>query len=134
MARLNPYLTFNGNCREAMNFYKECLGGELTLTVVRDSPAASQVPPQMQDQLLHSLLKTAEFEIMATDMQPEALNEGNAVHLCLICKTEEELQSLWNKLSAGGKINQPLHKMFFGFIGTFTDKFGKSWILECDAQ
>ena len=134
MARLNPYLTFNGNCREAMNFYKECLEGELTLTVVRDSPAASQVPPQMQDQLLHSLLKTAEFEIMATDMQPEALNEGNAVHLCLICKTEEELQSLWNKLSAGGKINQPLHKMFFGFIGTFTDKFGKSWILECDAQ
>jgi len=134
MARLNPYLTFNGNCREAMNFYKECLGGELSLTVVRDSPAASQVPPQMQDQLLHSLLKTAEFEIMATDMQPEALNEGNAVHLCLICKTEEELQNLWNKLSAGGKINQPLHKMFFGFIGTFTDKFGKSWILECDAQ
>jgi PhnB protein len=134
MARLNPYLTFNGNCREAMNFYKECLGGELTLTVVRDSPAANQIPPNMHDQLLHSLLKTDELEIMATDMRPEALNEGNAVHLCLICKTEEELHNLWNKLSAGGKINQPLHKMFFGFIGTFTDKFGKSWILECDAQ
>ena len=134
MARLNPYLTFNGNCREAMNFYKECLGGELTLTVVGDSPAANQVPPQMKDQLLHSLLKTDELEIMATDMRPDTLNEGNAVHLCLICKTEEELESIWNKLSAGGKINQPLHKMFFGLIGTFTDKFGKSWILEYDTK
>ncbi len=134
MARLNPYLTFNGNCREAMNFYKDCLGGELTMTVVGESPAASQVPPEMQDQLLHSALKTEELEIMATDMRPETLNEGNAVHLCLVCKSESELNTLWNKLSAGGKINQPVHKMFFGFIGTFTDKFGKGWILECDAQ
>ena len=116
-----------------MNFDSECLGGELTLTVVGDSPVANQMPPQMKDKLLHSSLKTAELELMATDMTPETLHEGNAVHLCLVCKTEEELNVLWNKLSTGGKINQALHKMFFGWIGTFTDKFGKSWILECNA-
>jgi PhnB protein len=134
MPTLNPYLTFNGNCREAMNFYKECLGGELTVTVVGDSPVASQVPPDMKDLLLHSSLKTAELELMGTDMQPERLNEGNDVHLCLVCKTEGETKSLFEKLSAGGKVNQPLHEMFFGMIGTLTDKFGKRWILECNKQ
>jgi PhnB protein len=134
MPTLKPYLTFNGNCREAMSFYKECLGGELTLMVVGESPVADQMPLKYKDQVLHSSLKTDELEMMATDMQPESLNEGNAVHLCLVCKTEEELKSLWDKLSAGGKIKQPLHKMFFGLIGTITDKFGKNWILECDTQ
>jgi PhnB protein len=132
MARLNPYLTFNGNCRDAMNFYKDCLGGELDVMLVGDSPMANQMPPSMKEQVLHSLLKKDELEIMATDMRPEALNEGNSVHLCLVFKTEDELKDLWDKLSAGGKVNQPISKMFFGLIGTFEDKFGKRWILECE--
>ena len=134
MATLQPYLTFNANCREAMNFYKECLGGELSLMVVGESPVADKMPPKYKDQILHSSLKNEELEIMATDMQPESLIEGNSNHLCLICKTEEETKNLWDKLSVGGKINQPLHKMFFGWIGTFTDKFGKRWMMECDTQ
>lgn len=132
MAKLNSYLTFNNNCREAMTFYKECMGGELCFTVVEDSPVASQVPPQMQKSILHSSLKTEEFEIMGTDMAPEALKEGNDVHLCLICKNEQEARTLFNKLSAGGKVKQPLQEMFFGLIGTLEDKFGKRWMLECD--
>lgn len=132
MARLNPYLTFGGNCSEAMQFYKECLGGELTLNTVGDSPIAAQMPPHLHNAILHSALTTDELEIMATDMQPEQINEGNAVHLCLVCKTEEETRKLFDQLSAGGKVNQPLHEMFFGLIGTLTDQFGKRWILECN--
>src|SRR5688500_10104441 len=108
MAKLNPYLTFNGNCREAMDFYKESLGGELSFIVVGESPVANQVPPSMKDHILHSSLKTDDLEIMATDMQPESLNEGNAVHMCLIFKNEEETRSLFDKLSAGGKVKQSL--------------------------
>lgn len=67
-------------------------------------------------------------------MQHESVKEGNAVHLCLVCKTEEETRHLFEKLSEGGKVKQPLHEMFFGLIGTLTDKFGKSWILECDKK
>ena len=134
MAKLNPYLTFSGNCREAMNYYKQWLGGELSFIVVGESPIASQVPPSIKDHILHSSLKTDELELMATDMQPESLNEGNTVHLCLSCKTEEETRSLFDKLSEEGKVNQPLHEMFFGLIGTVTDKFGKHWILECDKK
>ncbi len=117
-----------------MNYYNECLGGQLNFIVVGESPAASQVPPSMKDHILHSSLKADELELMATDMQPENLNEGNAVHLCLVCKTEEEARLLFEKLSAGGKVKQPLHEMFFGLIGTLTDKFGKSWIVECDKK
>jgi PhnB protein len=129
MAGLNPYLTFNGNCREAMQYYKECLGGELTLMPVGETPIASQLP-HMQHAILHSALKTDDFEIMATDMTPEKFTAGNDVQLCLVCKNEEELYSLFEKLSAGGKVTQPLHEMFFGMIGTVMDKFGKRWILE----
>ena len=134
MAKLNPYLTFSGNCREAMNYYKQCLGGEISFIVVGESPVANQVPPSIKDHILHSSLKTDELELMATDMQPETLNEGNTVHLCLSCKTEEETRSLFDRLSEGGKVKQPLHEMFFGLIGTVTDKFGKHWILECDKK
>ena len=130
MATLNPYLTFNGNCREAMNYYKEILGGELELIVVGESPVADQVSPAYRDQILHSSLKTADLELMATDMQAEALHGGNDVHLCLVCKSEDEMRSLFEKLSQGGKVKQPLMPMFFGFIGSLTDKFGKHWILE----
>jgi PhnB protein len=132
MAKLSPYLTFNNNCREAMNFYKECLGGELTLMPVGETPVASQLPAHMKDSILHSSLKTGDFEIMATDMTPESFSEGNTVHLCLVCKDENEIHSLFEKLSAGGKITQPLNEMFFGLIGTLIDKYGKRWILELD--
>ena len=134
MPKLNAYLTFNNNCQEAMNFYKECFGGELYLMPVGESPVASQLPPHLHTSILHSTLTTKDFEIMGTDMMPETLNNGNAMHMCLILKSEEETRILFDKLSAGGTINQPLHAMFFGIIGTLTDKFGKSWILECDNQ
>ncbi|CAN5518814.1 VOC family protein [soil metagenome] len=130
MATLNPYLTFNGNCREAMNFYKDVLGGELDLMKAGDTPAASQMPEKYHDQILHSTLKTEHFEIMATDMVSGGFNEGDTVQLCLICKSEEEIYLLFDKLSAGGKVKQPLSEMFFGLIGNLTDKFGKNWLLE----
>lgn len=61
MAKLNPYLTFSGNCREAMNYYNECLGGELSFIVVGELPVASQVPPSIKDHILHSCLKLGEL-------------------------------------------------------------------------
>ncbi len=130
MAKLNPYLTFKGNCKEAMSFYKEILGGELNLMKAGDSPMASQMPAQFHDQILHSQLKNDDFEIMATDMVPGQFIEGNTVHLCLICKSEKEIHSLFEKLSEGGTVRQPLNEMFFGWIGVVTDKFGKNWMVE----
>src|SRR5450432_1555764 len=103
MAQLKPYLSFSGNCREAMNFYKDCLGGEISFITVGESPVAGKMPPQMKDFILHSSLKTDDLEIMGTDMARESLADGNTVHLCLVCKNEPEIRTLFEKLSDGGK-------------------------------
>ena len=130
MAKLNPYLTFNGSCKEAMNFYKEIFGGKLDIMLAGDSPAKDQMPSQYHNQVLHSYLDSGKIQIMATDMMPEKFNEGNTVTLALTCESDEETRSLFAKLSAGGKVTQPLHEAFFGLFGALTDRFGKYWLFQ----
>ena len=130
MAKLNPYLNFSGRCTEAMNFYKGIFGGELQLMLAGDSPAKDQVPPEMHNQVMHSHLKSSTIEIMATDMAPTQPVEGNTVYLALICDSEDELNDYYNKLSEGGKVEQPLTKAFFGWFGSLQDKFGKHWMFQ----
>jgi PhnB protein len=132
MAQLNPYLNFDNNCREAMNFYKECLGGELFLQTVSELPAmAAQMPPQMKDNILHSSLTSGDMVIMASDLSREKRIEGNTVHLCINCSSENELNSFFSKLSAGGKVTEPIADMPWGAkYGALTDKYGKHWIFN----
>lgn len=132
MPTLNPYLTFNNNCREAMSFYQSIFGGEVTLMPVKDTPVCDQVPASMQDSILHSELKTENFSIMGSDMAPEAMNDGNTNHMSIGCKTEKQTRDVFEKLSAGGRVTQPLNKMFFGWIGSLEDKFNKRWIVVCN--
>lgn len=129
MAQLNPYLTFNGNCREAMSFYRDCLGGKLKMQTAGESPAASQMPKELHNNILHAVLETEGITLMASDMLAAgATVNGNTVTLSLVCKTKEELEACFAKLSVGGKIGHPLTKQFFGIIGDFTDKFGFRWM------
>ena len=132
MAQLNPYLNFNNNCREAMNFYKDCLGGELTLQTVGEMPAmAAQMPAHLKDSILHSTLKSGEIVIMASDLNREKPLEGNTFSLCINCSSEDELNTFFSKLSAGGKVVQPLGDMPWGAkYGEITDKFGKNWMFN----
>jgi PhnB protein len=68
MTQINAYLGFNGNCREAMTFYKECLGGELTLQTVAGTPMAEHMPAEAGQTILHSCLTRGGLVLMATDM------------------------------------------------------------------
>jgi len=132
MAHLNPYLTYGNNCRDAMNFYKDCLGGELFLQTVGELPAmAAQMPPEMKNNILHSTLTSGDITIMASDLNRETPIEGNTVHLCVNCKTENELNTFFSKLSRGGKITEPIADMPWGAkYGSLTDKFGKHWLFN----
>ena len=132
MAQLNPYLTFENNCREAMNFYKDCLGGELSLQTVSESPVmAAQMPVEMKDSILHSSLISGGVTIMASDLNNEERIEGTNVHLCINCESENELNSFFSKLSAGGKITAPVADMPWGAkYGSLTDKYGKRWLFN----
>lgn len=131
MANLNPYLSFQNNCREAMNFYKSCFGGELFIQTVSELPAmAAQMPAEMKDHILHSSLVSGGITIMASDLNRNEPIEGNTVHLCLQCESESELNTLFSKLSQGGQIVQAVDDVpWGGKYGELTDQFGKHWML-----
>ncbi len=129
---INSYLTFNGNCREAMIFYKECLGGELFIQAIEDSPMANKMPIQMKEHILHAKLTSGDVIIMGSDMVSEiGLTKGNSVSLMLNCNSEDEIRTSYEKLSAGGIALHPLEDTFWGALfGGLTDKFGNNWILN----
>lgn len=132
MAQLSPYLSYEGNAREAMNFYKDCLGGELQITNVSDMPEmAKQMPESMKNSVLHSELKSGDVNIYATDCNREKPEAGNMFSLCLNCKDEEELKTLFDKLSKDGKvIDEPKQMPWGDLFGSLKDKFGKDWLFN----
>ena len=134
MNQIHAYLTFSGNCREAMNFYKTCLGGELSLQTIGESPLAEKMPWQMKEFILHSTLSKGTLVLMASDMVGEqGLIKGNAVSLMLNCNSEEEIKSCYEKLSDGGQSTHPLENTFWGAVfGDLIDKFGNHWLLHFD--
>lgn len=134
MTQINAYLTFDGNCEEVMTFYKECLGGELTINRVADSPVAAQCAEEMKDKVLHANLINEGLILMASDkIMPGELVRGNACSLSLNCSSVEEITTFYEKLSAGGKIIQPLQDQFWGALfGMFDDRFGVCWLLNFD--
>jgi PhnB protein len=132
MKFITSYLTFNGNCREAMIFYKQCFGGELIFQTVGESPMSEKMPRKMRDYILHSTLTNGRILLMGSDMVGEnGLFKGNAVSLVLNCTSEKEIKGCYKKLSAGGQAKHPLEDTFWGALfGNLTDKFGNHWILN----
>lgn len=135
MSTLVPYLNFEGNCNEAMNFYKECLGGELAIQTVAESPMASQMPPEMKDFVLHARLEKGNIIIMASDAKDKNMTRGDMLTLMIQCDSEEEINSYFSKLSADGAVNMPLAKQFWGATyGQLKDKYGVLWALNYESS
>jgi PhnB protein len=131
MTYINTYITFNGNCREAMNFYQECLGGDLFFQTIGESPMADKMPLKMKESILHSTLTSGDVRIQASDMGNEGLIKGNNVSLMLNCSSEKEIRTTYEKLASGGVATHPLEDTFWGSLfGGLTDKFEIRWILH----
>jgi PhnB protein len=131
MAELNAYLSFKGNCREAMQFYHSCLGGAMNLMTYGESPMAAQMPPEMHGRILHSVLTSGSVMIMGSDMGgEEEYIQGNTLALCLVCRSREEIETLFNKLSGGANVTHPLKEEFFGTYGDLIDKYGFRWMFQ----
>lgn len=124
-----PYLFFDGNCREAMEFYKTCLGGELQLMALKDTPVAAQFPPEAADLIMHADLDNDNISLMASDnFDGSPIEQGNRISLMISCSSEEELRKFFDALAQGGTVNQPVRKEFWGDIyGQLTDKFDIQW-------
>jgi len=131
MAEFNAYLMFKGDCKAAMQFYHSCLGGTLNLMTYGDSPMAAQMPPEMRSRILHSVLTADRVMIMGSDMGGEEdLIQGDTISLCLVCRSREEIQTLFAKLSDGARVTHPLKEEFFGTYGDLTDKYGFRWMFQ----
>lgn len=128
---LNPYLNFNGDARQAMEFYRDALGGELTVSTYGelgfDGPE--------KDNIMHARLQTkAGFTIMAADLPPgEEYKPGQNISISLsgpIAETEE-LRGYWERLSDGGMVTMPLEKQMWGDeFGACVDRFGIPWMVD----
>lgn len=131
--QITPYLTFNGNCRQAMTFYKKCLGGVLVFQTIGESPLSEKMPKKMKDCVLHCALTNGRLQLIGSDMASvNGLIKGNTISLSLNCNSEKEISNIYKKLSAGGVATHPLENTFWGALfGGLIDKFGNNWILSC---
>lgn len=134
MMQIHAYLTFNGQCKDAMNFYRDCLGGELTVMTAGESPMAQECLPEDKNKVMHSSLVKDGLMLMASDMTMAEGIIGNNISLSLTCTTEDELKTSFSNISAGGKVLQPLQAFFAGTIGNVTDKFGINWVFYHEKQ
>lgn len=127
---LNPYVNFDGNAREAMEFYRDVFGGELTVNTFgewgNDDPAVA-------DKTMHALLETERgFTLMASDTPPGMeLATGSNITISLSGEDADELRGYWGKLSSGGTVTMPLEKQMWGDeFGMCVDRFGIPWMVN----
>ena len=129
-SRLNPYISFQGNARQAMEFYKDVFGGTLVLNTFgeygdKDAPEANNI--------MHGMLETdSGFTLMGADAPPGMdLNSGDNMAVSLSGDDADELRGYWAKLSGGGTISVPLEKQMWGDeFGMCVDKFGVGWMVN----
>jgi PhnB protein len=132
LAQLQPYIFFYGRCEEALNFYKDVLGGTYEAMLIKDSPVAEQFPADFRDKVMHASFTAPGIQFMASDgreakvVDPDAGNISIALSLTDGAKGEQIL----NALSAGGKVTMPLGAAFWGGrFAAFVDRFGIEWLL-----
>ncbi|MEK6155558.1 VOC family protein [Flavobacteriaceae bacterium 3-367] len=133
--RFNPYLTFNGNCEEAMNFYKAVLNGEFTsLMRFSEAPAGvMQVPESANNLIMHCTLEFEGCTLMASDTLEEHFAQGNHASLTINVNDAGKAETLFNGLLDGGKAIMPFADAFWGGkFGMLTDRFGIQWMLTSD--
>ncbi len=135
MKKLNPYLNFPGTTREALNFYKDCLNGEI-VSIQTYGEAYMEVEDKYKNNVIHAEFKADGVEFMASDGMPGfAATPGNMITLSINLDDEQEQKDIFNALAAGGKVTMPLDKTFWGAIfGQLTDRFGIQWMLNCEGK
>ena len=130
--RLNPMLTFNGQCEAAFKFYAQCLGGKIaTMLSYGDSPMAEQVPPEWRDKIVHATLYAGDMVLMGNDSPPEHYEETKGFSVVLGIADPADAERTFHALAENGTVRMPLQQTFWspGF-GMLTDQFGIPWMIN----
>lgn len=129
---ITPHLRFNDDkTREALDFYKKAFGGaETTFQTLGETPMAKDYP-EWKNKVMHATFKHKDLEFVASDMMRDRATSGDQISLMVTCDSEDEINSVFKKLSEGGDVFMPLEKAFWGAIfGVVTDKYGIEWNLN----
>jgi PhnB protein len=137
--QLIAYLAFDGNCREAFDFYRDAFGGEIVYSAtVGESPMAAQLPPESQHRMMHMHLQIGATALMGADAQPGCGDGatgrgGTCVNVML--DSIDEAERVWSRLSQGANVRMPLEPTFWATrFGMLTDRFGKDWMVNGPAN
>ena len=128
--RLNPYISFDGDARDAMEFYERVLGGTLTLHTFGQFGAQGT---EQDDKIMHAALETdSAMTLMASDTPPGSEhNPGNNISVSLSGDDADELRGYWEQLSSSGTVSVPLEKQMWGDeFGMCVDRFGIAWMVN----
>lgn len=129
---LESYLFFDGNCRQAMEFYKSIFGGQLDIVTYEKVPGTK---PENKDKVIHANLRSADLHIMASDSGTGPVAGVARVQLSLSGSDEPKLRKIFDQLSEGGKVRSPLQKAFWGDLhGALSDKFGIDWMMTIGSK
>jgi PhnB protein len=143
MASVNAYVTFNGNCQEAFEFYRSVFGGTFEyMGKFGDMPPQEgemPMPEHAKDKVMHVAFPISkETMLLGSDVVAEfghSIHMGDNIALSINTDSTEEADKLFNGLSAGGKVTMPMNKTFWGaYFGMFTDKFGINWMVNYDER
>ena len=131
VTRLNPYLSFRDNAREAMEFYRSVLGGTLTISTFAEYHASED--PSEADKVMHAMLETEDGMVLMASDTPNSMefNRGSAVSLSLSGDDAGRLHALWDCLADGATVEMPLGPSPWGdSFGMLTDRFGTAWMVN----
>ena len=133
MKQVNTYLMFDGNCREAMQFYSQCLGARLDLMSFADAKAFAY-PAEAKDRVIHAKLTKGTVFLMASDTMPGMpWQQGTNFSISIDCESAEEIERLFGALGEKGAVTMPLSDAFWGArFGMLKDRFGINWMFNWD--
>jgi PhnB protein len=142
--QLNSYLSFSGNCEEALKLYGEALGGKIEYKMLYsdNKDMCKNLPADWQNKIMHASFRAGDVFFMASDVLvgddsscglAKLVPEGSPITLSLSFESEAEETKVFNKLAEGGKVTMPLQNTFWGsHFGMLTDKFGIKWMFSFD--
>jgi PhnB protein len=129
--QVQPYLSFEGRCEEAINFYKTAIGAEVIMMMrFKEAPDQSMMTPGIGEKIMHASLRIGDTAVSASDgrCMGKAIFQG--ISLSLTAGTDAEAKRLFDALSNGGQVQMPLAKTFFATsFGIVADKFGVAWMV-----
>jgi PhnB protein len=131
--QINTYLTFNGQCKAAFDFYAQCLGGKIdAMFTFGESPMAAETAPEWRDKVMHAQLNIGGNLIMGSDAPPQMRQTPQGFSVSINVDSSAEAERIFNALADNGKVQMPIQETFWALrFGVLVDSFGTPWMINC---